>query len=274
MTEVQEKLLLMLKWFHAFCEEHGLRYFVLGGALLGAVRHKGFIPWDDDIDIGLPRTDYERFKNCMKELPQGSRYVLETPLEHKEFGISFCKLFDTSTTRIENTRFKPLRGLDIDIFPLDGIGNTYAESLKNYKKIHFKKGYQYIKTCAFRKGRKFYKNFVIFCARCLPFAWKRLAKKIDRLCAARPYEECVYIANLLGKWGKREIVERSWMGEPTLYPFEDMQVYGPCDAEKYLTAVYGDYMQLPPEEERVGGHDYLYVDLNTPYAEYRGREKS
>ena len=276
LTEVQKKLLDMLKWFHAFCAENQIAYYVLGGTLLGAVRHKGFIPWDDDIDIGLPREDYERLKQCTDGLPQDSRYILEVPSSEKDFDYLYCKLYDTHTTLAEHVRARTKRGLYLDIFPLDGIGNTYEESLKNYKGILTAINFYNTRVCALRKGRKLYKNLAILVSRCIPgifYNKKKRAAKIDRMCASRPYNESVYVGNLLGNWGKREIVERAWMGVPTLYPFEDMQVYGPCDADKYLTAIYGDYMQLPPEEKRVSNHDYLYMDLNTPYAEYHGRKK-
>ncbi|MDE6558154.1 MAG: LicD family protein, partial [Clostridia bacterium] len=85
MSELQQRLLDMLKWFHAFCVEHNLRYYALGGTLLGAVRHKGFIPWDDDIDVGMPRKDYNRFIKLMKNADGQSVFRLETPLENKDF---------------------------------------------------------------------------------------------------------------------------------------------------------------------------------------------
>ncbi len=254
-----------MKWLHAFCIENKISYYVLGGTLLGAVRHKGFIPWDDDIDVGMPREDYERFKACAGSIPKGSKYLLETPTENREFGVLFCKLYDTETTLIENTRFKARRGLYIDIFPIDGIGNTPEESRKNYKKIHRKKAFQYITVCRLKKKRSFFKNAAVLFSRMFTAGWKKRAIKIDRLCASRPYDECRFVGNLLGAWNEREIVERAWMGEPVLYPFEDMQVYGPCNADRYLTAVYGDYKKIPPEGQRGGSHDYLFLDLSTPY---------
>lgn len=121
MTEIQLKLLDMLKWFHEFCIENKLRYYALGGTMLGAIRHKGFIPWDDDIDVGMPREDYDKMIELVID-KQDEKYRLEKPLQNKDFVYQYCKLYDTSTTLVENTRYKTKRGVYLDIFPLDGIG--------------------------------------------------------------------------------------------------------------------------------------------------------
>ena len=266
MTELQRELLKILKWFHGFCVENNLRYYAVGGTLLGAVRHKGFIPWDDDIDIGMPRKDYDKMIEIMKNQDGGSVYKLETPLENRDFVYQFCKLYDTSTTLIENTRYKTKRGIYLDIFPLDGIGNTLEESKKNFKAIDKKNNYIMTKVCALSKHRKFYKNLAIILSRCIPFpSWQNTLRKLTQICRSRDYDEYTYVANLVGNWHEREIVKREWMGAPILYKYEDIQIYGPRDADKYLEAVYGDYMQLPPEEKRQSHHDYLYLDLNKSY---------
>ena len=122
MTELQNRLLIMLKWFHEFCVEHNLRYFALGGTLLGAIRHKGFIPWDDDIDVGMPRADYNKLMELSDQIQ--SPYVLETPQSPaKDFIYAYCKLFNTDTTLIEKRKKNMKRVIYIDIFPLDGLGN-------------------------------------------------------------------------------------------------------------------------------------------------------
>ena len=266
-TPLQTKLLNMLKWFHDYCVKHEITYYALGGTLLGAVRHKGFIPWDDDIDIGLPRRDYEKLIACMSKEELG-QYVLETPGEKKDNVSLYCKIFDTTTTRVWNGRRKIRRGIFLDIFPLDGIGNTPKEARKNYKKILFRINLHLSRACALKKGRPFYKNAAIVVGHLIPETVKmrkRRVNKINRVCASRSFDEYKYAGNLLGAWKYREIVERTWFGEPTLYPFEDMEIYGPENAHAYLTGVYGDYMQLPPEEKRVSSHDYLLLDLEKSY---------
>lgn len=275
MTELQQRLLTMLSWFHEFCVNHNLRYYALGGTLLGAVRHGGFIPWDDDIDVGMPREDYERLQVEMQNEDAGSKFVLETPLTKKDFVYQYCKLYDTTTTLVENTRYKTKRGIYLDIFPIDGIGNTVKESLHNFKRIDKKNNYIMTKICALSGRRKFYKNFAIIISRCLPFPrWRKVLQKLDKECKSRDFDQYEYVANLYGNWHEKEIAQRVWFGQPQLYDFESIQIYGPSDANAYLTAVYGDYMQLPPKEKQKTHHDYLFLDLNETFNIFRNGEKS
>ena len=264
MNEIQQKLLGMVKWFHSLCSDNRLRYYILGGTMLGAVRHKGFIPWDDDIDVGLPRKDYERLKEILKH--KNGKFVLEAPLEKDDYAYSYCKLYDTSTTLIEKKRFNPKRGIYIDVFPLDGIGSDEQESKKNYKKIKSKINYLSTKTCALRKGRKFYKNAAIIISRILPGpSWKKTILKINSMGASRDFDESVYIGNLMGAWGYKEVMKREVLGEPTEYVFEDTKLYGPADYDSYLKSLYGNYMQPPPPEKQKSHHDYIYLNLSESY---------
>lgn len=266
MTDLQKELLVMLKWFHEFCVKNNLRYYAIGGTLLGAVRHKGFIPWDDDVDLGMPRKDYKRLVECIKNEQSDSGYVLETPLIKKDFVYQYCKLYDTKTTLVENTRYKTKRGIYLDIFPLDGIGNTLEESQKNFKTIDRKNNYIMTKVCALSKHRKLYKNIAIVISRCIPIpSWRTVLYKVDKLCESREFDTYKYVANLFGNWHEKEIVKREWLGRPTLYMFEDIQIYGPQDANSYLSALYGNYRQLPPIEKQKSHHDYLKLDLNVSY---------
>ena len=115
-NKLKPMLVEMMGWFHNFCVNHNLRYYAAGGTMLGAIRHKGFIPWDDDIDIVMPRTDYEKLEQLMKN-QVCKRYLLETPnTDAKDFFYTFSKLYDTETTLIENTKYKIKRGIYLDIF--------------------------------------------------------------------------------------------------------------------------------------------------------------
>ena len=269
MTVLKKKLLDMLSWFHKFCESNDLKYYVLGGTLLGAIRHKGFIPWDDDIDVGLPRDDYNRLKKIMEN--SIGRYILETPeSEKKDFVYSYCKLYDTETTLVENTRYKTKRGIYIDIFPLDGIGNTLEESKVNFKKIDIINNIISTKTCALSKRRRLYKNLAIIASRCVPrfiINWKKEIKKVNDICKSRPYNDYKYVGNLLGNWHEKEIAKREWFGTPKLMEFENIQIYTPSNYDAYLTNLYGDYMTPPPIEKQETHHDYIFIDLNKTYIE-------
>ena len=119
MNQQQEKLLKILSWFHEYCGRYDLRYYVLGGTMLGAVRHNGFIPWDDDIDVGMPRSDYERLRELSKSIKNQGNYLIEFPGEdNPEYSYFAAKVYDTSTTLIEKQRKPIKRGIYLDVFAL------------------------------------------------------------------------------------------------------------------------------------------------------------
>lgn len=270
MTELQSRLWEMMKWFHSFCMENNITYYALGGTALGAVRHNGFIPWDDDIDVGMPREEYNRFIVLMSKKNVSTQYEIETPLQNKNFVYTFSKIYDTRTTLIENTRYKAKRGIYIDVFPLDGIGNTWEESLRNFKKIEKKLDFVRAKCCAVNKDKAFKRNVAIILARCIPefiCGWRTTIKNIEKEVSQRKYEECNYISNIAGAWRAKEIVEKKYLGDSRLCKFEDSYICVPENVEKYLTCLYGNYMELPPIEKRKSHHDYVYLNLNKGYKE-------
>ena len=265
---IQQNLLEMMKWFHEFCVNNNLRYYALGGTMLGAARHQGFIPWDDDLDVGMPRKDYERLYELLNERP-GDRYILETPhSQSKEFNYCFSKLYDTQTTLVENLRYKIKRGMYIDIFPLDGMGNSEEESQKHFGKIDRKFKLLLAHTTGIRKGRSFIKNTAVIISQTIltPFIHdKKSICKINELCSEKDFDEYKYGGNPFGAWRYREIMSKDIMGTPKLYKFEDMEIYGAEDFDEYLTHLYGDWRKLPPEEKRVSHHDYVEIDLNRSF---------
>ncbi|MBQ9744179.1 MAG: LicD family protein [Clostridia bacterium] len=268
MNELQSKLVEMLSWYHNFCVEHGLRYYAAGGTALGAVRHKGFIPWDDDIDVVMPRPDYEKFKELSASFDADFRYRAEFPNQNKDFVYQYGKLYDTTTTLIESTRFKTKRGIFIDIFPIDGAGNTREEALEHLKDVFKKINLLSAYNCAIRKGRKFYKNAAVVAMRCVPrfiLNPKKISEKAEDMCRSVSYDDSKFVANLVGLGTHKEIMEREWMGTPTIAPFENVQIYCPEFCDKYLTQLFGDYMKLPPEEKRVSHHEFLSYDLDKSY---------
>lgn len=265
--KLKSMLLDMLKWFHAFCEKNGLRYYALGGTMLGANRHGGFIPWDDDIDVGMPREDYNKLEQLLKN-SQNERYVLETPnTPAKDYYYPFSKLYDTQTTLVENTKFKIKRGIYLDIFPLDGIGNSKEESQKNFKSINRLYDLLLAKVAGIRKGRKFYKNLAVVAFRLVPINAKKVVIRLVKRCSKYSFADCEWIGNLVGAWRFKEIMPKSYMGEPKLYKFENLSIYGVADADAYLTSLYGDWRKLPPKEKQVTHHDFLICDLEKSYLE-------
>lgn len=264
MNDLQKKLLEMLTWLTAFIEKHGLRYYVIGGTMLGAVRHEGFIPWDDDVDIGMPRSDYEKLIDLLSAPIE--HYVIEsTRNDAKDFLYSFAKFYDMNTSMTEYVRKNVKRGVYIDIFPLDGIGNTLEEAQKNYKKIDRQNMLLATKVCAYRKERKWWKNVAVFFGRLIPGSPKKLTRKLDKLCSERNFDECKYVGLLMSTYRFREVMKREIFGTPTPYKFEGLTVYGPEKFDEYLTNLYRDWRKLPPEDKRHSAHDFIDLDLNKPY---------
>lgn len=261
-------LLDMLSWFHEFCVKHDLTYYIVSGTLLGAVRHKGFIPWDDDIDVAMPREDYTRLKKLVEEYPN-ERYVLETSeTAAADFFYTYGKIYDTSTTLVENTRCKIRRGIFLDIFPIDGAGKTKEIALSHLRKIKFRKQLLLTMTTGIRRGRSTAKNLAIVFMRAIPdriIDRKRLLLSIDQLCRRYSVAESNLVGVLIGNWYEKEIMPLSTFGKPTEYEFENLTVYGVEKADEYLTALYGDWRQLPPVEKRKSHHDFIMIDLEKSY---------
>ncbi len=268
LTPLQQKLLENLKWFHNFCLEHNLTYYVLGGTMLGAARHQGFIPWDDDVDVGMPVRDYLHFVELMQQRPT-DKYLLESPANPGEgYWYPFAKLYDTSTTLIENTAAQIKRGIYIDVFPLEGMGDTPAQTRSNFRALAWRMNLLLARTAGIRQGRKWYKNLFVRIGRLLP-NWlvnnTKLYAQIHHLTTQTDFDSKAYGGNPSGAWRLKEIMPRAIYGKPTLYPFENMQVFGVEKADEYLTHMYGNWHQLPPKEKQKTHHDFIAFDLHSSY---------
>jgi lipopolysaccharide cholinephosphotransferase len=190
-TELQEKLVEMLHWFNNLCINDDIKYYVIDGTMLGAARHKGFIPWDDDVDVALPRPDYERLRKMFGN-SQIDKYYLEMPDSTDElFATPYAKLYDTTTTLIENYQ-KPLkRGVFIDIFPIDTLSHREKEARAKLLQIKRKQNFFMTRVAAYNKNRKFYKNAAIVMSRLVPnsiIKTRDLRIDLDKLCKAEPYD--------------------------------------------------------------------------------------
>ena len=248
----------MLKAFINVCEQLDLKYYIVGGTLLGAVRHKGFIPWDDDIDVGMPRKDYEIFiENAQSFLP--SKYFIQTHITDPEWMMHFCKIRNSETTFIESSvsKLHINHGVFIDIFPLD---------FYNKEKFPFKnRMLAGIECSAFsiqvNKAKLFFKKVISFC-----FSLEKAYKKREELFKSQ--KEGEYIANYCGAWGEREIMPKDYFGQGGEGEFEGLKVILPEKYDLYLTHLYGNYMELPPIEKRVSHHYTDIIDLEKSYKFY------
>lgn len=270
LNDLQARMLEMMKWFHQYCAENNIPYYMIGGTMLGAIRHHGFIPWDDDIDVGVPRREYNRLLSIAKTLTLDTcPYVIESYHDgNDDFEYPYAKVYDTSTTLIENKRKKPKRGVFIDVFPLDGIGTSMNDALKNFKPIGRNLDMLATRSCAVRKGRAGIKNLVVRIVGVLPpfiLNPRKLMKRIDELCEYRDFDEYEYVGNMVGIKRTKELMPRSTFGKPTLYRFEDAEFYGVSNYDDYLTRLYNNWRLLPPPEKQKSEHDFTDLDLNRSY---------
>lgn len=256
----------MLKEFIRICENLHLKYYVLGGTLLGSVRHNGFIPWDDDIDVGMPRADFQKFLEKAPEmLPEG--LFLQTLWNEPEYYKNIAKIRNVNTTFIEKEcRYQNIRhGIFIDVFALDNYPTGVWK--KKWYKIRRKILDARIgKSFSWDNESRWYKALVknILC-----FFEPNVKKAVmnrEKMFSSFAYSGL--IANFCGQWGEKEIVPEEWYGEGCELSFEGITVKAPKAYDKWLTQVYGDYMKLPPKEKQVSHHDTSIIDLDKPYTEY------
>ena len=254
----------MLAEFVRICDKHGIKYFVQGGTLLGTVRHGGFIPWDDDIDVSLPREDYEKFLTIAeKELPD--YYFLQTKDTDPEYPNNFAKIRDSRTTFIESSakNLKINHGAYIDIFPLDNYPSGKKAKVYELKK----------RLLTQRIYKAFYMPHMSFIAKIITMitvilfpSLKGAVEKREKLFkSVAPTDRVV---NNSGAWLDKEIIPREWVQGTIQMDFEGIKVNVSDKYDEWLTYVYGDYMSLPPENERVGHHYVDYFDMNKSYTEY------
>ena len=251
LDEKKKLLFSMLTEIDSFCEKNGLTYFLVGGTLLGAIRHNGFIPWDDDIDIGMPRKDYNIF--CEKF---NSKTVDVVNYRNSPNYIwPAAKAIDNRTILIENGNTKHSIGVFIDVFPFDTIAGDYKTAVKKQSRIQFWKQLIELKYLTYNKDRAFIKNAVVLLGKLLYLIPNRIIlSKIEKLSQIDNSKKCSYICNFSGAWGKKEIADISDFAKTEKHTFERGQFSIPVGYDKYLSTLYGDYMTPPPVEKRCSHH--------------------
>ena len=269
LRQLQLAELEILKETLKLIEEHRLNYYMLGGTLLGAVRHQGFIPWDDDIDIGMPRPDYDRFL-ALAEQELKPPYQLHTL--HSNPG-EYCYYF----ARVENTGIRLRRSAAIreteipvwiDIFPLDGVPVDKGKRERWIRKCSFylalfkASQFSYLGMSEkIKKKRSLPKTVIrklfLHCKLEKLISTRRAWEGLDRALKENRYEDCETLINFCGYWGLKEMFPKSVYGKGKLFPFEDLMLNGPEDYDTVLSQMYGDYMTPPPEEKR----EHHYIEL-------------
>ncbi|GAA0676244.1 MAG: LicD family protein [Clostridium cadaveris] len=255
----------MLKDIHKICEENNINYFIAYGTLLGAVRHKGFIPWDDDIDIMMFSSDYNKFLDiCRTKLPK--KYFLQNDETDPMYPRMWSKIRINNTCNMER-EYRKLHihyGIDMDIFELVSISdNPIMFELQRkagyvYRLMKFEKAHDAVDD-KFKRERdtKIYKIL----PKCVKKFLMNLSKKLVYATADKNTKRVVDLSEIV-------IMEREWFNEKVLLKFEDQKFYAPKKYDELLTNYYGDYMQLPPEDQRTGHGDRI-VDFENSYEKYR-----
>lgn len=268
--KLKEKEIEILSKCIDVCSKLEIPFFLMGGTLLGAVRHGGFIPWDDDIDIGMYRSDYERFlREAPAMLPEG--LFLQTYTSDPGYLLNFAKLRDSCTTFIQWV-YKDIpmnHGVYIDIFPLD----YYPDDTLKGRILLLKKKCldQRIMTGMYLPELQQESMLKRLARKLLRFPYRKLSLHDAMEAREKLYtsvKESGWLANYGGAWGRREVVPAKWFAGGHKISFEGMEVLAPQEYDKWLTQVYGDYMTLPPEEKRVSHHGAKVIDLERPYTEY------
>lgn len=241
----------------ALCDRHNLMYYMLGGSMLGAIRHKGFIPWDDDIDLGMPRKDYERF---LELAPQelSSHLKIVNYKTDPTYHWYITRVLDTDTKVMERVFESEGKytNLSIDIFPLDGTpNNRILRNLYNFRVMaHRAMASLHYKDVIVTKNRNWKDAILLWFMLKLPtqkmFNHHKELDKCDKLLKKYSMDKSLYTGNMMGAYRTRELIPTSWYGDSSYYEFEGIKLRGIKEYDLYLKQLYGDYMQLPPEDKR------------------------
>lgn len=253
--------LAIVKEVVSICDDNNLKYYMLGGTMLGAIRHEGFIPWDDDIDLGMPRTDYERFLEIAPSKLSKSLKLVNYKTD-PDYHYYITRILDTDSKVVE-TRYAnegKYTNLSIDIFPLDGSPNNCI-----LRKIYFLRvmAHRAMMALHYKKGidpdrkRGHCEKLLLAILKLFPtdkmFNAYKHKEKIDKILKTQDLWKSKISGNIMGAYRTREMVPTSWLGdkdEDVYYQFEDIKLRGYKEYDKYLNYLYGDYMKMPPDGSR------------------------
>ncbi len=247
--------------FAAFCEENHLTYMLCGGTLLGAVRHQGFIPWDDDIDILMPRPDYEKLLNEVNLKYQALGLSVEMwHWKNGKLNYPFIKFIDNRTYIKEKYIQEKMdaRSIWIDVFPLDGNPDSLFKTKKLYKKTRLLRRLLMVRTAKVGEGKTFLKKVLkpiaIFLLKPVSVTW--LCKEMDKLAKTYDYKKATYAGGVLWGYGTCERMKKTHYEKVGKVKFEKEYFYAPEAYDEYLSNLYGKYQEFPSVEEREEGHSF------------------
>lgn len=256
-NDIKKIELSILKYIDSQCRKYNLRYYLGYGTLLGAVRHKGFIPWDDDIDIWMPREDYDKFVT-IEALSGSSEFKILSPLVNLDYYYGFAKLV-SKKTQLQEIGFLPIKdyGVYVDIFPLDKVmgKRSILHSIAKYviiARVASCNVKPWLNLTHRKKAMLF--RFIGIIATLLGF--RRTAKLTDKIAKIDERKATKNVGALVESIGKHNIFPVECFSSTVLLEFEGHYYNAPKGYHECLTQLYGDYMQLPPENKRISGHSF------------------
>lgn len=264
--EIQDVGFEVLKHIDSFCKEHGIQYFLDSGTLLGAARHEGFIPWDDDIDIRMPRPDYERF---IREFIDSDKFKLYSPSRGNSY-LTYARVCEMQATFFKQTSpwTDESPGLGVDVFPLDGASDSLDEYLalapkvcKAISQVYWLRSLQNFR----RKFRGDVYGFLKDTVHCvveglaklnLRYLLKRSIRKVEHLRQIYKYGQTMHCFSSILTMTERGRWETEWFSDVVYLNLCGEKFPAPIGWEQRLTAEYGDWRTPPPESERIGHAAY------------------
>ena len=267
-SKFHSKLVGILQKIMEICEANNIHWFVGYGACIGAIRHKGCIPWDDDIDICMPRPDYDRFVEICKKTELGD-YELANLNDTPGYRVHLIRMYDKNSTMYFYTAAFHVAGIFIDIFPIDGASDGNIE--RNYRycrfwlKIswHSRSYYSMSDIWKLLKKRKIRLCLLFLFTSLFRYSLQKVSlKMIEKTARKYPYERSMYCKCYDDVvYGMRSVILKEWIEETIWVPFENIQVRVPKYYHEYLTHIYGDYMTPPPDDKKDDRHFVLYLDF-------------
>jgi len=250
LDELKGLELSIMKKIHLFCVEQNINYYLSYGTLLGAVRHSGFIPWDDDIDIQMTRPDYEKFLKLFPDYAKENNLLIVNNTTKPYYGRFFSKVIDTNTVLIE-PQYKtddPI-GVFVDIWPLDGLPNGKIKRYFFNKRTVLLSKLILASSMRKDKNMSFFRRTAVFFAGA--FNPRKLIKKLEIMAEKHPYEQSKYVKCYSANGF---IFDKKEYDKTKLMPFEDAEFFAPVEYDSILKKEYGDYMEIPPPESRIPHH--------------------
>ena len=262
LEDIKRIELNVLKEIDSICRKLNLRYYLGYGTLIGAVRHKGFIPWDDDVDIVMPRPDYNKLiqYSLSNELPFG----LISHETNNEWNRLYAKAYAKDTVVFEHDTENKKQcnnyGVWVDIFPMDGLGDSYESAVKLFKKekvlLYF---YAVSLLEKFKRNSQrpwYHEPFRFLCYLITRFMRTiYFIKRIEKRCKY-DFDNSAYCGVVFARYYLKDIISRDVYNESIYIDFENDRFIAPGGYDQYLSSIYGDYMTPPPIEERVPIHSF------------------